>query len=236
MRRLIVNADDFGLSEGVNAGIVRAHRRGHRHERESHGPAAGRGGSRQRCTRLPGSVGGTACRPRRMGAAGRRLARSLRLGRRLGCSCGRRRSRTAADRVPRSGRTRPDSSRLAPARPSGRANAIDPEERGPEPGCASPPPLADPLLRRLLRPDERRLSTFGRDRTRRPRGAGRGAPQRDDGALLPSGRAHRPRLGLRGRTNDRARVTLPLERASRSRGAWRPARESFDAGGLTFGD
>lgn len=28
MRRLIVNADDFGLSDGVNAGIVRAHREG----------------------------------------------------------------------------------------------------------------------------------------------------------------------------------------------------------------
>ena len=28
MKRLIVNADDFGLSDGVNAGIVRAHREG----------------------------------------------------------------------------------------------------------------------------------------------------------------------------------------------------------------
>jgi predicted glycoside hydrolase/deacetylase ChbG (UPF0249 family) len=28
VRRLIVNADDFGLSDGVNAGIVRAHREG----------------------------------------------------------------------------------------------------------------------------------------------------------------------------------------------------------------
>lgn len=28
MKRLIVNADDFGLSEGVNAGIVQAHERG----------------------------------------------------------------------------------------------------------------------------------------------------------------------------------------------------------------
>ncbi len=28
MRRLIVNADDFGLSAGVNAGVVRAHREG----------------------------------------------------------------------------------------------------------------------------------------------------------------------------------------------------------------
>src|SRR5262245_46665332 len=27
-RRLIVNADDFGLSEGVNRGIIRAHERG----------------------------------------------------------------------------------------------------------------------------------------------------------------------------------------------------------------
>jgi predicted glycoside hydrolase/deacetylase ChbG (UPF0249 family) len=28
VRRLIVNADDFGLSAGVNAGVVRAHREG----------------------------------------------------------------------------------------------------------------------------------------------------------------------------------------------------------------
>ena len=28
MRRLIVNADDFGISEGVNRGIIEAHLRG----------------------------------------------------------------------------------------------------------------------------------------------------------------------------------------------------------------
>jgi hypothetical protein len=37
MRRLIVNADDFGLSDGVNEGIIEAHLDGLREELEGLG-------------------------------------------------------------------------------------------------------------------------------------------------------------------------------------------------------
>ena len=39
-RFLIVNADDFGLSDGVNQGIIEAHERRNRHKCQSDGTQA----------------------------------------------------------------------------------------------------------------------------------------------------------------------------------------------------
>ena len=50
---LIVNADDFGRSNGINLGIIEAFEKGHRHQRQSDGALAERGSSCPLCKKSP---------------------------------------------------------------------------------------------------------------------------------------------------------------------------------------
>ena len=169
MKSLIVNADDFGASRGINRGVIEAHQKGILTSASMMVDAAG-SAEAGRTQRAPSG-------PRRRPARGDPVA-----GRRDGGG-----GRKAARSLHRADRASADPYRCAPQRPRGRACFAGLSERCGASRSSTPRALRCASYREVLRTVGRR-DPSGADQRRRLRAhrgdGGRGGLQR---ALLPPG-------------------------------------------------